>query len=347
MTSSRRPLPAAALPALALLVLLTGCGAGAGTAGTPETGTVEGYPRTIENCGREVTVEAPPQRAVSLNQGSTEILLSLGLADRMVGTATWTDPVAEDLAEANATVPRLADDRPSFERVLAEEPDFVSASFTSVLGEGGVAPRDDFEDLGVATYLSPADCAKSDSGDGDGSRDEPLTMDAVYQEVRDLALLFGVEERGEELVAGLQGRLDAATADVDAADVTVLYWFANSESPYMAGCCGAPGVITRELGAENVFDDTRDEWPQINWETVADRDPDVLVIGDLTRESQTAETAAAKIAFLESNPVTRHMDAVRNERYILLSGAAMNPSIRTVEGVEQVALGLRDLGLAG
>ena len=49
------------------------------------------YPLTIENCGREVTVDAPPQRAVSLNQSSTEILLSLGLADRMVGTATWTD----------------------------------------------------------------------------------------------------------------------------------------------------------------------------------------------------------------------------------------------------------------
>jgi iron complex transport system substrate-binding protein len=115
----------------------------------------------------------------------------------------------------------------------------------------------------------------------------------------------------------------------------------------MAGCCGAPGIITDALGAKNVFDDTKQEWPQINWETVADRDPDVLVIGDLTRESQTAETAAKKIAFLESNPATRNMDAVRNKRYVLLSGQAMNPTIRTVEGVEKVAAALRAEGLAG
>ncbi|MDP9611887.1 ABC-type Fe3+-hydroxamate transport system substrate-binding protein [Streptomyces demainii] len=87
------------------------------------------------------------------------------------------------------------------------------------------------------------------------------------------------------------------------------------------------------------------EWPQINWETVADRDPDVLVLGDLTRKQQTAENAAQKIRFLESNPVTRSMNAVRHKRYVLLSGQAMNPSIRTVEGIEKVAAALRTFGL--
>jgi iron complex transport system substrate-binding protein len=125
-----------------------------------------------------------------------------------------------------------------------------------------------------------------------------------------------------------------------------MYWFANSQSPYLAGCCGAPGAITRAVGAENAFADTRDEWPQINWETVADRDPDVIVIGDLTRKQQTAETAAAKIRFLETNPATRHLTAVRKKRYVLLSGQAMNPSIRTIEGIEKVAAGLRGFGLA-
>ena len=44
------------------------------------------YPLTLPNCGAPVTVQAAPQRAVSLGQASTEILLSLGLAPRMVGT---------------------------------------------------------------------------------------------------------------------------------------------------------------------------------------------------------------------------------------------------------------------
>lgn len=331
----------------AALLLLTGCGASpSGKADAP--GKADGYPVTLKNCGRTVTVDAPPRRAVSVDQGTTEILLSLGLQDRMAATATWTDPVMKGLEKANAGVKRIADNRPSSEKVLDQEPDFVTADFESTLAKGGVAPREQFEKLGVPTYVSPADCtAKDNTKDGDGVRTGALTMDSVYDEVRDLARVFGVPERGEKLVAALRARISKATHGIDASGTSVLYWFANSESPYLAGCCGAPGIITRELGVKNAFDDTHDEWPQINWETVADRDPDVLVIGDLTRKSQTAESAAGKIAFLESNPVTKKMDAVRHKRYVLLSGQAMNPTIRTVEGLEQLAAALREFGLAG
>ncbi|GAA1091812.1 MAG: ABC transporter substrate-binding protein [Nocardiopsis sp. BM-2018] len=351
---SRHALPSLPLSPFALLLVpvlaLTACGTGqAESDGEPDAAAADGgYPRTIDNCGYEVTLDAPPERVVSLNQGSTEILLSLGLEDRVAGTATWTDPIMEGLEEANADIPRLAENNPSFERVLEAEPDFVTASFVSTLGTGGVASREQFEELGVPAYVSPTDCdaGKDNSSGGDGSRSEQLTLDAVYGEIRDLALVFDVEERGEELVGELQERVEEATRDLDASDVSLMYWFANSEAPYLAGCCGAPGAITRAIGAENAFDDTHDEWPQINWETVADRDPDVIVLGDLTRESQTAETAEAKIAFLEGNPATSNLTAVRQERYVLLSGQAMNPAIRTVEGVELVAEGLRELGLA-
>ncbi|CAL9601020.1 ABC transporter substrate-binding protein [Streptomyces sp. enrichment culture] len=324
-------------------LLLTGCGA------TAPAAPPDGAATTLTNCGQEVRIPAGgPRRAVSLNQGTTEIMLALGLADRMAGTATWTDPVMKGLEKANAGVPRLAENNPSFEKVLDTEPDFVAASFASTLGKGGVATREQFEKLGVPTYLSPSDCVgKDNSGDGDGVRTKPLTMDTVYGEVRDLARIFGVERRGEELTARLKTRVAKATAGLNARDVTLLYWFSDAQSPYMAGCCGAPGVITREVGAENVFDDTTEEWPQINWETVADRNPDVLVIGDLTRTAQTGESAAKKIEFLESNPATRTMDAVRHKRYVLLSGQSMNPTIRTVEGIEQVAAGLRRFGLSG
>ncbi|MFF1512315.1 ABC transporter substrate-binding protein [Streptomyces sp. NPDC058326] len=341
---------AALLLAGALLLTVTGCGGGSAVQPSKNTagGPRQGYPVTIDdNCGRRVTVDRPPRRAVALDQGTAEIMLSLGLADRMVGTATWTDPVLKGLEKENAKVPRLADRYPSFEKVLDAEPDFAAASFAYTLGKGGVAPRERFEELGVPTYLSPTDCVgKDNSGDGDGIRTRPLTMETVYGEIRDLARVFAVPERGEKLVAELSSRVTRATAGGDFGDVTVLYWFANAESPYMAGCCGAPGIVTRALGAKNVFDDTRAEWPQINWETVADRDPDVLVIGDLTRRSQSAESAAKKIEFLESDPVTRNMTAVRKKRYVLLSGQAMNPTVRTVEGVEKVAAALRTYGLA-
>src|SRR5689334_22629357 len=118
----------AAVLSAASALFVSGCSADdpPATAGT-EASNPFAFPMTIEICGHTVTIAAPQQRAVSLNQGSTEILLSLGLADRMVGTATWTDPVRENLAADNARVPRLADNKPSFEVVLDTEPDFVTA----------------------------------------------------------------------------------------------------------------------------------------------------------------------------------------------------------------------------
>lgn len=338
-----------ALP-IGLALALSACNdADTGSTAGPDTpssaGSTRSFPVTLTNCGREITVDAPPQRVVSLNQGSTEILLSLGLQDSLVGTATWTDPVLPELEDANSQVPRLADNAPSKEVLLDTEPDFVTASFANTFGEGGVITPDELDKLHVGSYLSPAECLKDNEGDGDGERSGTLEIETIYTEITELATIFGVPERGKRLVADLEDRMSRAAGT--GSDVSALFWFANAESPYLAGCCGGPGIVSRTLGIENVFDDTTEEWPQINWETVADRDPDVLVLGDLTRKSQTAETGAAKIEFLRSNPVTSKMRAVRENRFVLLSGAELNPSIRTVHAVENVAQQLRDLGLSG
>lgn len=325
----------------AAVMVLTACSRS--EAPVEQDAAAAGFPITVQNCGRDVVIDAPPQRAVSLNQGSTEILLSLGLADRMVGTATWTDPVRENLAEDNATVPQLAVDKPSLETVLDAEPDFVSASFAGTLGPGGVADRDQFESLGVPTYLAPSDCVGKVSVNADGARTEPFTMDAIYGEIRDLARIFDVTERGEELIAGLEQRMQDSRMRADA---DLAYWFSDIRAPYFGGCCGSPGVITDTVGARNIFVDTTEEWPQVSWEVIADRDPDVLVLADLSRRTIDGDALAAKIEFLESNPVTSRLTAVREKRYIVVNGADLNPSIRTVDGTEKVADGLRRLGFA-
>ncbi len=332
----------AALLAAAVVLSAVGCS----TADTAQDGAAAtaGYPRTVYNCGHDVVVDAPPQRAVSLNQSSTEILLSLGLADRMVGTATWTDPVRENLAADNATVPRLTDNKPALETVLDVDPDLVTASFVGTLGTGGVADREALHTLGVPTYMSPSDCEGKIATSEDGARSTPLTMDLIYREITDLATIFDVPERGADLVAELRQRLDDVTPVAPGVDAA--FWFSDTRTPYMAGCCGSPGVIAAHTGLRNVFDDTQEEWPQVSWETLAERDPDVLVLADLSRRTIEGDALESKIQFLESNPVTSQLDAVRERRYVVVNGADLNPSIRTVDGVEKVAEGLNRFGFS-
>jgi iron complex transport system substrate-binding protein len=140
-------------------------------------------------------------------------------------------------------------------------------------------------------------------------------------------------------------RAEGAAADLQADDVTLAWWYAGIQAPYMAGCCGAPGIMTRAVGATNIFEDSRQYWPTASWESVIDRDPTVLILADLRRGGE-GDSAADKIAYLESDPVTSQLTAVREERYIILDSTTMDPSIRNIAGIEQLADGLRELGVA-
>lgn len=299
-----------------------------------------GFPVHLQNCGRPVDIAAPPQRAVSINQPATELMLTLGLADRMIGTASWSDPVLPSLADANARVPLISKHFPSFEGVIADDPDFVYSAFDYSFTHEGVAPREEFARFGIPTYQSSSEC-----GGQDAEQRRTWTIDDLYAEIRDISAIFGITDRGEQLIESLDGRMADSAAGLDVGDVSVLWWYAATRTPYIAGCCGAPGLITDAVGARNAFDDSARLWPEISWESILDRDPDVLILADLTR-GDDGDSAQAKIEFLQSDPVARNLTAVREKRWIVIPGTAMDPSVRNVDAVEIVADGMRKLGLA-
>ncbi|MGO8271972.1 hypothetical protein ACC862_38560, partial [Rhizobium ruizarguesonis] len=64
-----------------------------------------------------------------------------------------------------------------FESVVGQEPDLVAAEFECHVGaQGLVGKREQFKDLWINTYLSPAGCvAKVNTDGGDGVRGELFT----------------------------------------------------------------------------------------------------------------------------------------------------------------------------
>jgi iron complex transport system substrate-binding protein len=313
--------------AVAALAVLSGCGATATPAATKAPATV-----SATNCGQPVTVTAPPQRAVTMDQNATEILLTLGLADRMAGTAYQTDPVLPELAGAYAKVPVLAKLYPNAEAVRSARPDFVYATFTSAYAPEAAGPRKDLAALAVPAYLSRFACEEPATG-------EPaVTFDGILAEITEVAAFFGVSGRATEVVAAQRARLAAAGKQVTTGR-DVLWYYSGTSTPYVAGPGGVPAAIGAELGLRNVYDDARQTWPAGNWEQIAQRDPDVIVLADLTRGGD-GDSARSKIDFLRSNPVTAKLDAVRAGRFITVSGSSMDPSVRSVAAAEQVAAGL-------
>lgn len=283
------------------------------------------FPVTIDNCGVEVTVDTPPTRAVTLNQSSTEVMLALGLEESMVGTAYLDDEILPELADAYAAVPELvADDYPSNEVFLETEPDFVYAAYNSAFNAEVAGDRAELEDLGIESYLSLDACP-------DRADDVALTIDDVFQEVRDIAAIFGVPERAEALIAEQQATLDASTLG-DADGLTVAWWDGGVDAPTIGACCGGPGMIMSALGVENVFAGVEGGWGEVSWEAVIEADPDVIILVDASWDP-----AADKTTYLESDPALRDLAAVTEGRVVSIPFSATTPGVRNAPAIATLA----------
>ncbi|MDM9625794.1 ABC transporter substrate-binding protein [Rhizobium sp. S152] len=310
------------------------------------------YPLTISNCGQTVTFDKAPAKIVSIGQGMTEILFSLGLKDRIAGTAVWVGPVLLQFAADNAKIRRLADNDPSFEAVVGQEPDLVAAEFEWHVGaQGSVGKREQFSELGINSYIAPADCvAKINADGGDGVRRELFTMELIYQEIRELSAIFDISDRGDALISELEAREAKATASISGAaakNLPVVFWFSSKEvngDAFIAGKNSAPAYILKSIGARNVVT-TEEEWPLVGWETIAEANPSVIVIATMDRRRYAADDPAVKIDFLEKDPVTSQLDAVKNRRFVMMDAQSMNPTIRTIDGIEELASGIKAFGL--
>src|SRR5690554_3004629 len=102
--------PVAALPLVkGLLGSLSAAGLLVGLAATASAQEEPGFPYTDVNCEYTTVYEAPPERAVTLSNNATELMLALGLEDRMAGTSYMGNlQISPRYQEAYETVPVLS-----------------------------------------------------------------------------------------------------------------------------------------------------------------------------------------------------------------------------------------------
>lgn len=318
------------LPLLALAACAGGP-AGSSPSATPTASDAGFAPVTVDDCGTTVTVEQPPQRVVTIKSTSTEMMLALGLGDRLVGTAFADGPVPDAWADAAADVPVLSDKVPGQEALLEVEPDFVYGGWESNFSADGAGDRATLAGLGIQTYVSPAACKEK------GYMPDPLTFDEVFGEIREVASFFGVQDRAEALVAEQQAQL--AAVQKPAEPTTALWYSSGTDTPYVGAGIGSPQMVMDAAGLTNVFADVHDTWTSVSWEKVVEADPDVLVLVDATWN-----TAADKITMLESNPATRDLTAVREHRYVTVPFPASEAGVRSASAVTSVAEQVAALG---
>ncbi|MHB1065360.1 MAG: putative F420-0 ABC transporter substrate-binding protein [Georgenia sp.] len=340
---------AASLLAAALLAACSPSGGtepaaptGAATPGSPGTATSEagapdaaaGFPLTVTTCGTRTTLEAPPQRIVTIKSSATEMVLALGAGDRLVGTAFADGPVPDALAGAAAEVPVLAEQNPAPEAVLDLEPDLVYAGWESNLSADGAGERGMYEGLGIATYISPAACKAPEY------KPTRLTFEDVFAEITDMGAVLGDPDAAADLIGEQRAALDAV--EPSTAGLSALWYSSGEDTPYVGAGAGTPQMIMDAVGLTNVAADVTDTWTSLGWEAVADRAPDVIVLVDAAWN-----TAEHKIALLEANPVTAMLPAVRQGRYLTVPFPATEAGVRNVGAVVDLAGQLAALEAGG
>ncbi|MFF9690034.1 ABC transporter substrate-binding protein [Streptomyces sp. NPDC014623] len=318
----------AAVSVLAAVLLTAACGSSGETqrnhkaSGAPH----QGFPVTIDNCGVRTTYDAPPRRVVTIHQHPAELMLALGLKNRMVGTAFPDSVVLPELRKDFEAVPELAEREPSFETVLDAEPDLVYGGYGSAFDEKEGRSRKAFTDAGIDTYLNREYCGK-----------KQVTMRDTYDEIRTIGKIFGVSDRAEKLVSTLRDEVDEAASAVESEpEVTVFVYDSGDKTAFTAGGKSLGTELIRLAGGRNVFADLDGVFGDVSWEQVVDRKPEVIAIYDYAG----AGSVEQKKKFLLAQSALADVPAVKNERFVVLPLTATLVGIRSAYAVGDLAGGL-------
>ena len=287
------------------------------------------YPVTVKSCDRDVTFDAPPARAISNDVNLTEMMLALKLQDRMVGytgISGWKT-LDEGLREGVKELPELSPKYPTKEVLLNADADFYFAGWNYGMKVGGEVTPETLEPFKIKVYELTESCIHI------MAKNKP-TMDDMFVDLLNLGKIFDVEARAEALVAGYRKQLDDITTRIGGIEkpVRVFVYDSGTEKPFTSGRFGIPTAMIEAAGGVNIMEDVEKSWTEVSWEPVIERNPEVVVIvnyGDVTAEQ--------KIAFMKENPAFKNLDAVKQDRFVVLEYVEATPGPRNVQAIERLA----------
>ncbi|QJP93604.1 ABC transporter substrate-binding protein [Pseudomonas fluorescens] len=287
------------------------------------------YPLTIQSCNREVTFEQAPKHAVSHDINMTQMMLALGLKSKMAGysgVSGWKS-VTPEMQSLLDGLPELAAKYPSVETLLNANVDFFFAGWDYGMRVGGDLTPQTLQPLGINVYELTESCAFV-------MKRPAATLDDTYNDLRNLGKIFDVQDRANALIADMQSQVAEIRKNLPAEKPRVFLYDSGEDRAMTSGRLGMPQALIDAAGGRNVLDDVEASWTRVNWETVVERNPQVIVIVDYSEI-----TAEQKIEFLLKNKALQSVDAIKNQRFIVIPYVQATPGIDNVLAVETLAKG--------
>lgn len=254
--------------------------------------------------GTEFTVPKKIERIVSTAPSNTEILVGLGLSDKIVGV----DKYSADVKGLNPDIPKIDFRNPDAEAILALKPDVIIASGHN--REGKEDPFKVLKDAGIPVVYIPT----SESIDG------------IYEDINFLAKLTGTETEGNKMVDSMKNEVNKikAIGETIKDKKTVYFEIGSGSSLYSFGSDTFLNNLLNIVGAENVFANEKG-WISPSEEAVIKANPDVI----LTNEGYI-ENATELIA---KRPGWNTITAVKDNKIFLVDNNASSRGSQYVVNV--------------
>lgn len=262
-----------------------------------------------DGLGREITLDAVPQRIVSLAPSITELLFAVGAGGQVVGRDDFSDFPAEalDITSIGSTYGPL-----NTEAILALEPDLVLAA-----GINTPEQVKALEDLGITVYYL----------------NNALTYADLYDQVRWAGTITGREDEANALAESLSERVDAVAEAVSTLEEkpTVFYEIDGTDTskPWTTGPGTFMDTMITMAGGVNIGGVLSEQYAQISVEEIVLQNPDFIILGD-TLFGVTIESIAERAGWADLTAVQE------NNIFAFDDNLASRPGPRLVDGLEEL-----------
>ena len=288
----------------------------------------------VQSCDRKLTFDKPPTAAISNDVNLTEMMLVLGLADRMVGytgISGWKtlDPV---MRLGIAKLPELSSKYPSKEVLIGADADFFFAGWNYGMKVGGEVTPDTLAPFGIQVYELTESCIHV-------GKKAAASMNDMYNDLRNLGLIFDLGNKAENLVSAYEKDLNDYLASLETLNFAprVCVYDSGEDVAFTAGRYAMPNALIEAAGGSNIMKDFQKSWATVTWEAVIERNPEVIVIVNYGEVS-----AEEKRAFMISNPAFSNIDAVKNDRFVTLEYVEATPGPRNIGAIKKLAAAFRE-----
>ncbi|MEK5441130.1 ABC transporter substrate-binding protein [Fredinandcohnia sp. FSL W7-1320] len=298
-----------------LVLVLTGCGS------NTENGSVTKSKEAlvINNYGREIEFTEKPSKVLTLGPNATELFIALGLSDYIIGNSldNHSRGALPEYKDDYEKIPELTYGSATREAVITSGADFIYGIDWEFGSEG--LDVDELESYGINVYMNKA-----------------TTMDEIYQEIRDIAMIFDIEDRAESFVEEQKARITSVQEKLaDHEPIDVLVYDSGGNGIFTAGGTNFETLLIELAGGRNIFNDITDkQWTTVSYEEVLARQPDVILIHDYD-----APSIEQKIKDIKNDPALSQLESVKNEKFVVISLESVLPGNRMAYAVETLAKG--------